>query len=157
DGTPGTGISIPGISTRNATNTSETVSSLTNGELDNVQGYGYQDGPPRVPSITTSPSAPTVGQINSMITDMTTTPCDCTQVNPSCGCTTVNNNVHTFGDPYSNPPACVAVQFGSINNPINVQVKNNGNIDGCGVMIINGNLDIQGNVTFRGLIIVKGT
>jgi hypothetical protein len=36
-------------------------------------------------------------------------------------------------------------------------VKNTGNIDGCGVMIINGNFDIQGNVSFRGLIIVKGT
>jgi cytoskeletal protein CcmA (bactofilin family) len=38
-----------------------------------------------------------------------------------------------------------------------LQVKNNGNVDGCGVMIVNGNFDIQGNVSFRGLIIVKGT
>jgi hypothetical protein len=148
----GAGISIPGISTRNATNTTETVGSLSNQELDNVQGYGYQAGPPIVPSVTTSPAGPTVAQINQMITDMNPAPeqCPCTQVNNSCGC--------TFGDPYAaGGPQCKAMQFGSIQNPMNVQVKNNGNIDGCGVMIINGNFDIQGDVSFRGLIIVKGT
>ena len=154
-GGPGTGISIPGISTRNASNTNEAVTSLNNGQLDNVQGYGYNaSSNPITPSITTSPSAPTITQIQSMVNDMTTTPCSCTQVNPSCGCTTTS---HNFGDPYASPPQCVAVQFGSVNSPMDVQVKNNGNIDGCGVMIVNGNLDIQGDVLFRGLIIVRGT
>src|SRR5437899_3194264 len=59
----GTGISIPGISTRNATNTNEAVGSLSNGQRDNVQGYGYDSSSnPIVPSISTSPSAPTIAQ-----------------------------------------------------------------------------------------------
>ncbi len=146
-GGPGTGISIPGISTRNASNTNEAVASLNGGQLDNVLGYGYNgSSSPITPSITTSPSAPTIAQINQMIADMSTTNCNCgPQVNNSCGC--------NFGDPYSTPPACTVTSFPASN----VQIKNNGNIDGCGVMIVNGNLDIQGNVTFRGLIIVKGT
>jgi hypothetical protein len=152
-GGTGSGLSIPGISTRNAANTSETVGSLSTQEMDNVQGYGYQAGPPIVSSITTSPWAPTVSQINQMIRDMSPAPdqCTCTQVNNSC-------TTCSFGDPYAaGGPSCKAVQFGTLDSPMNVQVKNNGNIDGCGVMIINGNFDIQGDVTFRGLIIVKGT
>lgn len=152
-GDVGTGLSIPGISTRNAGNTSETVGSLNGGQQDNIQGYGYQAGPPVVPSVTTSPWAPTVAQINQMIRDMSPAPeqCTCSQVNNSC-------TTCSFGDPYASPsPSCKAVQFGTIDSPMNVEVKNNGNIDGCGVMIINGNFDIQGDVTFRGLIIVKGT
>ncbi len=145
-GGAGTGISIPGISTRNATNTAEAISSLSSGQRDNVQGYGYNgSSSPITPSITTSPSAPTVTEINRMISDMSTTNCSCTTVNNSCGC--------TYGDAYSTPPVCKVTSFGTGN----VQIKNNGNVDGCGVMIVNGNLDIQGNVTFRGLIIVKGT
>jgi hypothetical protein len=150
-GGPGTGISIPGISTRNATNTSEAITSLNNQQLDNVQGYGYNgSASPIVPSITTSPSAPTVTQIRQMVSDMnasgTSVPCGCTSVNNSCGC--------TYGNAYSTPPVCQVTTFGANQD---IQIKNNGNVDGCGVMIVNGNLDIQGNVTFRGLIIVKGT
>lgn len=150
-GGQGTGISIPGISTRNATNTAEAISSLTSAERDNVQGYGYNgSSSPITPSITTSPSAPTVTQINQMVSDMntagTTVPCGCTQVNNSCGC--------NYGNPYANPPVCQVTAFGAGQD---IQIKNTGNVDGCGVMIVNGNLDVQGTITFRGLIIVKGT
>ena len=146
-GGPGAGISIPGISTRNASNTTEAITSLNNQELDNVQGYGYQgSSSPIVPSITTSPSGPTVAQINQMVADMSATNCGCTQVNPSCSC--------TYGNPYSSPPACAVTAFGANQD---VTIKNTGNVDGCGVMIVNGNLDVQGTITFRGLIIVRGT
>ena len=145
-GGPGTGISIPGISTRNATNTSETVTSLNGGQIDNVLGYGFEAGPPVVPSVSTSPSAPTIAQINQMVADMSVTNCPCQHVNNSCTC--------NFGNPYTTPnPTCTVTQFG---NGTTSEIKNNGNVDGCGVMIVDGNLDIQGDVLFRGLIIVKG-
>jgi hypothetical protein len=146
----GPGASVPGISTRNSTNTDEAIGSLSGVELDNVQGYGYQAGPPIVPSISTSPSAPTVAQINQFITDIQNLPgattCSCTQVNNSCPC--------SFGSPNATPPVCTITTFGANSN---VQIKNNGNVDGCGVMIVQGNLDVQGNISFKGMILVKGT
>src|SRR5262249_40516197 len=91
-----------------------------------------------------------VTQINQMVTDMnsagTTVPCGCTQVNNSCAC--------NYGSPYSTPPVCQVTAFGANQD---IQIKNTGNVDGCGVMIVNGNLDLHGTTTFRGLIIVKGT
>jgi hypothetical protein len=154
-GGTGSGISIPGISTRNATNTNEAVASLNAVQKDNVQGYGYVSSSPPVPSISTSPSAPTIAQIQQMITDITTNP-GCAAGGPcsTCGCSQINNSCSCdFGDPYATPsPVCKVVTVNS-----GLQVKNNGNVDGCGVMIVNGNFDIQGNVSFRGLIIVKGT
>ena len=142
----GSGISVAGITTRNASNTNEIITSLSANQCDNVLGYGYQPGPPIVPSVATSPSGATVAQVDAMISSLSTTNCPCTQINNSCNC--------AFGDPYAHPPQCTVTQFGDGGDN---QVKNNGHIDGCGVMIVNGNLDIQGNVTFRGLIIVKGS
>lgn len=147
-GGAGSGISIPGISTRNATNTSEAVGSLSGVQLDNVVGYGYNGASsPITPSITTSPSAPTVTQINNMIGDMTlTTPPCSSPINNSCS--------FNWGDPNILPAGsgCVAVKLTG-----DTQIKNNGNVTGCGVMVVTGNFDIQGTVVWRGLIIVKGT
>jgi len=146
-GGAGSGISIPGISTRNASNTTEAVGSLSTGQLDNVQGYGYNGANnPISPSITTSPSAPTIDQIQHMIDDIPgkeTVPC-ASPINNSCG--------YSFGDPTATPPACKAMVMTG-----DTQIKNNGNVNGCGVLIVTGNFEIQGTVTFRGLIIVKGT
>jgi len=38
-----------------------------------------------------------------------------------------------------------------------VTIKANGNASGAGIMIVEGNLTIQGNFHFNGLIIVRGT
>jgi hypothetical protein len=150
-GGPGPGLAVPGISTRNAGNTTETVSSLSGQPLDNVQGYGYQAGPPIVPSVSTSPSAPTIAQMNQFITDLQASPtaqvCGCPQITNSCTC--------DFGSPPPvDPPVCTITTFGTGGNN---QVKNTGNVSGCGIMIVDGNLDIQGTVDFKGLILVKGT
>ncbi len=144
-GGAGTGISIPGISTRNATNTNEAEGSLSTVQLDNVQGYGYNgSSSPITPSITTSPSAPTIAQIQQMINDipLTSVPCS-SPINNSCN--------YDFGDASATPPTCKAMVMSG-----DTQIKNNGNVTGCGVLVVTGNFDIQGTVTFRGLIIVKG-
>src|SRR5205823_2785839 len=41
---------------------------------DNVTGLGYQSGPPMVPSVETSPAAPTVSQLDQIVTDLTNRP-----------------------------------------------------------------------------------
>jgi hypothetical protein len=146
----GPGLAVPGISTRNAGNTTETISSLAGNPMDNVQGLGFQAGPPVVPSVATSPSAPTIAQMNQFIADLQASPgaqvCGCAQINNSCSC--------DFGTPPpANPPICTITTFGTGGNN---QIKNNGNVNGCGVMIVNGNLDVQGSVNFKGLVLVKG-
>src|SRR5207237_3327495 len=66
----GTAPPVPGISTRNATNTTETITSLTATQDDNVTGLGFSMGPPIVPSVWTSPVAPSIAQLNQIITDI---------------------------------------------------------------------------------------
>src|SRR5207244_13117297 len=73
-GGAGPGAPVPGISTRNDTNTQRTISSLSAGQKDNVTGLGYQSGPPMVPSVETSPAAPTVSQLDQIVTDLTNRP-----------------------------------------------------------------------------------
>lgn len=146
---------VPGISTRSDSNTQEALSSLNAAQLGNVQGMGYQAGPPEVASVATSASAPTVSQMNSFVQSLQQEavnqgwpPCPCTQLNNSCGC--------PDGDAYATPPQCKISQYGDPDNPGTFQVKNTGNIDGCGVMIVYGNLDVQGTVNFAGLVLVMG-
>jgi hypothetical protein len=143
-GGAGPGTAIPGISTRTATNTNEAVGSLSGVELDNIQGLGYQNGPPPVPSISTSPWAPTIAEMNQFISDLQSQPgaqtCGCAQINNSCHC--------NFGSTLS--PA-ITTSSG------NLTIKSDGNVNGAGVMIVQGNLDIQGTVNFKGLILVTGT
>ncbi len=146
-GGTGPGAAVPGIATRTASNTSEAISSLSNPELDNVQGYGYQNGPPPVPSIWTSPWAPTTAEMNQFISDLQGQPgaqtCGCSQLNNSCSC--------NFGSTAS-PQITTAGTVGQT-----LQIKSNGNITGAGVLIVNGNLDVQGTMSFKGLVLVKGT
>jgi hypothetical protein len=146
-GGAGPGTAVPGISTRTAANTAEAIASLSSQELDNVQGYGYQNGPPPVPSISTSPWGPTTAEMNQFISDLQAEPgaqtCGCLQINNSCGC--------SFGSTASPQITTVGISGQTL------QIKNNGNVNGAGVLIVNGNLDIQGSVNFKGLILVTGT
>src|SRR5947199_467986 len=73
-GGAGPGAPVPGISTRNDTNTQETLNSLSTGQKDNVTGYGYSNGPPIVPSVKTSPAAPSTTLLNQMINDLLARP-----------------------------------------------------------------------------------
>src|SRR5262249_22494146 len=69
DGSAGPGAPIPGISTRTDTNTQEAVHSLNNNQLQDVRGLGYSAGPPVVPSVKTSPTGPSVAQVDAIVQD----------------------------------------------------------------------------------------
>jgi hypothetical protein len=142
-GGAGPGPAVPGISTRNDANTQETIDSLSGTQDDNVQGLGYLPGPPIVPSVRTSPAAPSALQLNQIIDDLIARP----------GVVVNNNNQingnNTFG-------TTAAPQITYFNNPSSVTIKANGNSSGAGIMIVEGDLVIQGSLEFKGLILVRG-
>lgn len=134
---------VPGISARNDTNTQETINSLSSGQKDNVTGLGYLPGPPIVPSIKTSPAAPTAAQLDQMITDLLA------RGPENHSESQVNGNV-TLG-------TTAAPKIVHFTNAGGVTIKANGNAQGAGIMIVEGNLTIQGNFNYKGLILVRGS
>jgi len=134
---------VPGISTRNATNTQEAITSLSTNQRNDVTGLGYIAGSPSVPSVLTSPAAPSVAQLDQLAADLLARP---GVVNVSD--TQVHGNA-TFGTE-------AQPQITYFSNPNGVTIKANGNSSGAGVMIVEGDLTIQGSIDFKGLIIVRG-
>src|SRR6266436_1254627 len=134
---------IPGLSTRNDTNTQEAINSLSTNQRNDVIGLGYIAGSPSVPSILTSPAAPTPAQLNQLATDLLARP----------GVVSVSDTeVHgtaTFGTE-------AQPQITYFNNAGGITIKANGNSSGAGVMIVEGDLTIQGDLNFKGLILVRG-
>src|SRR5438552_1494264 len=135
---------IPGISTRNDTNTQEAITSLDAGQRDNVTGLGFIAGSPPVPSILTSPAAPSTDQLNQFANDLISRPG--VVVTPI---TQVTGGLPPFGT--SEHP-----QITYFSDPSGVTVKGAGNVEGAGIMIVEGDLTIQGSLSFSGLIIVRG-
>jgi len=133
---------VPGLSTRNDTNTQEAINSLTSGQRDDVLGLGFIAGSPAVPSILTSPVAPSVAQLNQFAADLVARP----------GVVIINDSsIHgntTFGTE-------TEPQITYFNNSSGV-VLGNGNASGAGIMIVEGDLTIQGSLDFKGLVIVRG-
>ena len=133
---------VPGLSTRNDTNTQEAINSLSSGQRDNVLGLGFIAGSPAVPSILTSPVAPSVAQLNQFAADLVARP----------GVVIINDSsIHgntTFGTE-------TEPQITYFNNSSGV-VLGNGNASGAGIMIVEGDLTIQGSLEFKGLVIVRG-
>jgi hypothetical protein len=134
---------VPGISTRNDSNTQEAISSLGAGQRDNVTGLGFSAGPPVVTSISTSPAAPSAAQLSQMIDDLLADPMlvEYTQKELS------GNMV--FGTE-------AAPQISYLSDADGVKVKGNGNISGAGILIVESDLTIQGSMEFKGLILVRG-
>ena len=142
-GGAGPGAPIPGISTRNDANTQEAMNSLNASQLDNVQGLGYSAGPPLVPSVRTSPAAPTAAQVSQIIDDLLARPGVVTWPSDQ-----VNGNA-TFG-------TVAAPQITYFNAADGVTIKGNGNASGAGIMIVDGDLTIEGTLDFKGLVLVRG-
>ena len=135
---------VPGISTRNASNTQEAINSLNGTQKDNVTGLNYSSGPPVVPSISTSPAAPTAAMLSQMIDDILAGP---PAVVPNTS-NEINGNA-TFG-------TTAAPKVTYFNNEDGVTIKANGNASGAGIMIVEGDLTIKGTLDFKGLILVRG-
>ena len=146
----GPGAPIPGISTRNDGNTQEAITSLNGSNDDNVTGLGFQTGPPTVPSVKTSPAAPTVTQLNQMVNDLLALP----GVHNFNG-DTLNNSTSIPGWQAGNGPAPYPT-ITHFTSSTGVRLQAGGNVTGQGILIVDGDLSIQGNLTFDGLIIVRG-
>jgi hypothetical protein len=137
----GSASPVPGISTRTDANTQEAIDSLNNQQMNNVTGLGYQAGPPIVPSLATSPAAPTPDQLSEIVDTLLSQP----NVVTNNSSTLAGNQV--FGLP-QNPRITYF--------PQSVTVKGTGTVSGAGIMIVDGDLDIKGDLNFKGLIIVRG-
>jgi hypothetical protein len=140
-GGAGPAAPVPGISTRTADNTEEALDSLSGTQADNVTGLGYQSGPPVVPSVFTSPAAPTPDQLNQMVDDLLSQP----------GVVTNNNDQISGNTTIGTTAAPVITYF-----PQSTTIKGTGNVTGAGIMIVDGDLEIKGTLEFKGLIIVRG-
>ncbi len=139
-GGAGPGSPVPGLSTRNQTNTLEAIASLSGGQIDNILGLGFLAGPPMVPSVMTSPAAPSVAQIDQMAIDLLLL----------AHVTNNNDNINgnaTFG-------TTAAPQITHF--PQSTEISGNGNATGAGILIVDGDLIINGNFNFKGLVLVRG-
>jgi len=144
NGTAGTAPPVPGIATRNALNTAETIGSLSSGQLDNIRGAGFSWGPPIIPSVRTSPSSPNVAQVNQIIATILALPGVQTYADSR-----INGNF-TFGTE-------ATPKITHFTNVDGITIKGNGNASGAGIMIVDKNLTIQGSFEFKGLILVGGS
>ena len=133
---------VPGLSTRNDANRQEALGSLTAQEKDNIRGLGFSLSP-LTPSILTSPAAPSIDLMNQIIDDLLAlsgvVPYDDNQINGNA----------TFG---TND----APKITHFTNANGITIKANGDAAGAGIMIVEGDLTIQGNLNFNGLILVRG-
>jgi hypothetical protein len=137
----GPGAPVPGLSTRTDTNTQEAISSLNGSQVDNIQGQGYSAGPPIVPSVMTSPAAPTSAQLNQMILDILAI----------SGALPQPSNQVVGHQIFGTPAAPQVTYFAG-----DTTIKASGTADGAGILIIDGDLTIKGDLDFKGLILVRG-
>jgi hypothetical protein len=139
-GLAGPQTAIPAITTRTEANAQETRDSLSGGQQDNVQGLGYIPGSPPTASVSATQGMSST-QINQMITDLLALP-----------------HVNWVGDIHATntlgTPAAPQITYlpGSGSG-----VTENGSASGAGIMIVENALNINGNFTFDGLILVRGT
>src|SRR5436309_3421444 len=105
-------------------------------------GLGFSSSP-LTPSIMTSPAAPSIAQMNQIIDDLLALP----SVVPYG-----DNNINGHADFGTN----AAPQISHFTNAAGVTIKANGDATGAGIMIVEGDLTIQGNRNFNGLILVRG-
>jgi hypothetical protein len=143
-GEPGSGEPVPAVSSRNETNTQETIDSLNAAQADNLTGYGYNPGPPIVPSAQTSPAGPSQTQLNQIIDELLTRP------HVECADHNVNNAT------LCNYGTTEAPQISYLSNPGGTIIRGNGNVEGAGILIVEGNLTVQGVLDFKGLVLVRG-
>jgi hypothetical protein len=144
NGTAGSRPPVPGIATRNDTNTNEARNSLSNQQKDDVQGLGYMAGSPPTPSIMTAGSAPSVTQMNQLINDLLAL--GPTYVDTVSGTQITGNK--TYGT--TTTPRITHFDGGGL-------TIGAGTVDGAGIMIVEGDLKVLGTFSFDGLILVRGT
>jgi hypothetical protein len=148
-GGSGPGDPVPGLSTRNQTNTASVVGTLGSSQLDNIVGLGYQATTPPVPSVMTSSWAPSTTQMQEYIDRLDELGCIGSGPTGTVTGGGPTNSYKICGskiDP-ALPMCCHSHGTVSIGA---------GNVEGSGVWIVDGDLELAGTLDFAGLIIVKG-
>jgi len=140
-GGPGSGSPVPGISTRNATNTQNAINSLDTDQKYTVQGLGFSSLPPVTPSVSTSAAAPSIAQVGQLVDDLLGRPGVVTN-----GMSQIDGNA-TFGT----TSAPVITHF---TDAAGVTLR--GYASGAGIAIVDGDLTIQGTLNFVGLVLTRG-
>ena len=132
DGTHHPSGDVPGITTRADDAADEVIRSLSSGQADNVIGAGG------VPSVDMS-AGPTVDRITNQIVP----------------------NILRQPNVVTNPQITGNDVFGTSSHPqithFTGDVTINGTMDGVGILIVDQGLKVSGDMTFTGLIIVRGT
>lgn len=129
DGTPGSGVPLPGVSVDSPNDSSYIVNTLKSKITKDILGLG---------------SAPSVRTVNDVLdwNEVTQNLIFAADITVPGGTYT---NAMEFGTP-SNPKITY----------VTGNVTLSGKCDGDGIMIINGNLNMAGQFTYRGIIIVYG-
>jgi hypothetical protein len=140
-GGPGSASPVPGISTRNDGNTQSTINSLDASQKAAVQGLGFSLLPAVVPSVSTSPAAPSMAQVGRLVDDLLGRPGVVTN-----DLSEIDGNV-TFGT----TSAPEITHFTGSDG-----VTLNGDASGAGIAIVDGDLTIQGTLNFEGLVLARG-
>jgi hypothetical protein len=142
---PGTAPAVPGLTTRTETNAQQARDSLNTAQKNNVQGLGYIPGSPATPSVS-AVNGPTTTQIDQLITDLLARPHD------TISDSHINGN-HTGVDGYGTE---ASPRITYLNNAGGVTFGT-GNVEGYGILIVENSLTLNGNLDFKGLVIVRGT
>jgi hypothetical protein len=153
-GGAGPGEAVPGLSTRNESNTTEVINTLGSGQQNNIVGLGFQDTSPPVPSVMTSAWAPSIDQMNDFVDDIIAAATAAGKLN-TCSdgqITPGNGGCYDLGMMGTISPKNPTVLY----SPGSVVVKGAGNVSGAGIWIIDGDLEITGALDYAGLIIVRG-
>ena len=145
-GGAGPGAPVPGIATRNDANSQETIGSLKNGQPSDVKGLGFLSGPPTIPSVGTFPAAPTISQMNQFIDDLL-----------ARASMVTDDSTKISGHPaYGTLTSPPGPQITHLTATGGVTIKANGSVTGVGILIVESDLTIQGNLDFKGLVLVRG-
>src|SRR6266446_2788529 len=151
DGGNGPGAPVPGLSTLNDTNTQEAIASFQNtNQESHVTGLGFSSNP-LIPSVRTSPGAPSGDQIDAMVAHWLD-PTNPNLVTKDAG--TYNNSSSIDGWQCKNGDNAPVPKITHFTG--DTTIRGNGNISGEGILIVDGDLSLNGNLDFKGLIICRG-
>lgn len=143
-GGAGTAATIVGIATHTEANAQETRASLGQVQSDNVQGLGYDPGPPIVPSIF-AVVGPDTTVVDQFVSALLAAP----HVESSVA--TINNAVFLDLGSHGAPHVTHLAGQGA-----GVVLKANGNLSGAGILIVEDSFAVQGTLSYEGLVIVRG-
>lgn len=134
---------IFGVATRTAENKAEAIASLSNSQLDNIQGRGYQPGPPIVTSIDVV-DGPDAVAIDAIVADVIARAS--TVVDQSSTLT----GMKTLGT-VASPQVTHLPGTGGV-----VTVAAAAQVSGAGTLVVDGGLTVLGDFDFTGLVVVRG-